>query len=307
MTLLEKSFVVVAGKGGVGRTTISLVLGHVAANAGKRTLVCLANAPPRYFDILGDVALDTKVRTISPFLDVVNLEPQSSQEEYGLKVLKNRTVHRLIFGSRVVRGFLDAVPGLAEWAMLGKATYFALEAPDASSGYDLVVFDSPATGHGLDILALPRAISTAVPGGRMHDEALVRCELMEDPARCEVVPVTVPEEMPVNETVEFVAGLNKLGIAVERIVVNMIAPPLVGNRLVDLLASETDETQLPAWLLPSAAALGRQRSRDEALKRLESLLPLEQIRLPLLSGGSLDEASLLSLVDAFSSDMAGRS
>jgi len=304
-SLLDKSFIVVAGKGGVGRTTISLVLGHVAANAGKRTLVCLANAPPRYFDILGDVALGTKIREVSPLLDVVNLEPRSSQEEYGLQVLKNRTLHRLVFGSRIVRGFLDAVPGLAEWAMLGKATYYALEGPDAPSGYDIVVFDSPATGHGLDILALPRAISSAVPGGRMHEEAFARCKLMEDPARCEVVPVTVPEEMPVNETVEFVAGLNKLGIAVERIAVNMIAPPLIGNRLVDLLTSETDETQLPAWLLPTAVALGSQRLRDEALERLESLLPLDQIRLPLLSGGSLDEASLLSLVDAFTSNMAG--
>ncbi len=303
--LLEKDFVVVAGKGGVGRTTVSFVLGHVSAARGRNTLVCLSNAPPRYFDLLGDVSVDATVRTISTNLDVVNLEPRASQEEYGLQVLRSRTLHRLVFGSRIVRGFLDAVPGLAEWAMLGKATYHALQIEDGKPRYDLVVFDSPATGHGLDILALPRAIASAVPGGRMREEALMRCELMEDATRSEVVPVTVPEDMPVNETAEFVAGLSKLGLNVERVAINMIAPSEVDPDLAALLGEWEQSEKLPSWVGPAAAALGRQQAQEESIERLGTIVPRPQIRLPMIDGGSLDEGSLLALVDAFSTGLDG--
>ncbi|MCP4602017.1 MAG: ArsA family ATPase [Proteobacteria bacterium] len=302
--LLDKDFIVVAGKGGVGRTTVSMVLGRIASSRGKRTLVCLGNAPSRYCDLLGDVVLDATIRKVSKFLDVVNLEPRASQEEYGLKVLHNHTLHRLIFGSQIVRGFLDAVPGLAEWAMLGKATFHALNIVDGRPEYDIVVFDSPATGHGLDLLALPRAIASAVPAGRMHEEALARLELMEDPSRSEVIPVTIPEEMPVNEAGEFVSGLSELGLIVERITINMVTQSAIRPELASLLNRIwTQPEPPPSWLLPTAAALGRQRVQVESIERLRTAVPANQIILPLIPGGSLDEASLLVLAEAFAKGM----
>ena len=297
--LFDKRFVIVAGKGGVGRTTVSLVIGRIAASLGKRALVCLSNAPPRYFDLIGDVALGSTIRKVSKTLDVVNLEPRACQEEYGLRILRSRTLHMLIFGSRLVRGFLDAVPGLAEWAIFGKATFHALRTVDGKPEYDIVVFDSPATGHGLDVLSLPSAIVSAVPAGRMREEALARCELMEDPDRCEVVPVTVPEEMPVNETAEFVAGLHRLGLPVERIVINMVTQSKVSPVLESMVKTATDKNDIPSWLLPAAAVLGRCGAQEESISRLGSILPIGQIKLPLIPGGSLDEASLLALTAAW--------
>jgi anion-transporting ArsA/GET3 family ATPase len=272
-----------------------LVIGRLAASRGRRALVCLSNAPSRYADLLGDVFIDSKIRSVSSLLDVVNLEPRASQEEYGLKVLRNRTLHRLIFGSRIVRGFLDAVPGLAEWAMLGKATHHALGGNGDKPEYDLVVFDSPATGHGLDILALPRAIVSAVPTGRMREEAHRRCELLEDPIRSEIVPVTLAEEMSVNETAELVTGLGKLGLTVERIAVNMVVPQQIDSRLAKMVQCD----ELPSWLRPTAAALGREKLQEENLEQLKSRVSADQIKLPMITG-NLDEASLLLLVDAFS-------
>ena len=177
-SLFDKRCVAIAGPGGVGRTTVSLALGRLAAGRGRRTLVCLCNVFSGNADVLGDMKVDATIRTVSENLDVVNLEPRSSQEEYGRRVVRNRAVHRLVFGSRVVRGFLDAVPGLAEWAVLGKATFHAMERIGGSSRYDMVIFDSPAHGHGLDTLALPRAIVASVPSGQMRDEARARCRLM---------------------------------------------------------------------------------------------------------------------------------
>ena len=303
-SLLDKRFVIIAGKGGVGKTTVSLILGRLAASKGRRTLVCLCNAPPRYSDLLGGAAVGSAIRRLAFNLDVVNLEPRAAQEEYGMQKLRNRTLHRLVFSSRVVRAFLDAVPGLAEWALIGKATYHAMETVHGRPVYDLVLFDSPATGHGLDILSLPRAIASAVPGGQMREEALLRRRLLEDPDRCEVIPVTLAEEIPVNETVEFVAGIRKLGLAVERVIINMFVPDPVGERF----AARTEAFEGPggsdSWRLPLAAALGRQKMQAESLERLTSLVPGKQICLPFIPGGSLDEGAVDRLVAAFEAGIA---
>ncbi|MDJ0765993.1 MAG: ArsA-related P-loop ATPase [Myxococcota bacterium] len=295
--LIEKQFVVISGKGGCGRTTVALALGRLCATQRKRTLVCLNNAPSRYFDIVGDIAIDAAIRPIAPQLDVVNLDPRASQEEYGLQILKSRTLHRLIFGSKIVRGFLDAVPGLAEWAMLGKATFHALGHAHTEPEYNIVIFDSPATGHGLDILALPRAIVSAVPTGRMRDEAMARCELLEDPERCEVVPVTLPEEMPVNETIESVAVIRKIGLAVERVVVNRVPVPSRSAAFEKLAGEMAVRSEIPTWALPAAAAMSWEKVQQESIRLLSEQVPVPQICLPNILGG-LDETSLLSLVDA---------
>ena len=304
--LLDKRFIVIAGKGGVGRTTVSLVLGQMAASLGRRTLVCLCNAQPRYVDLLGDVVLSTTIRKISEMLHVVNLEPKACQKEYGMQHLNNRTLHALVFSSKTVTRFLDAVPGLSDWAMLGKATYHALETVNGQPKYDLVVFDSPATGHGLNILALPRAIVSAVPTGRMREEALARCELLEDPSLSEVIPVTLPEEMPVNETVEFVSSLAELGLFVERVVVNMVASDHMSPELKDLVQQAMKSETVPSWLLPASAALSRQEMQQESLERLLERIPAEQIILPGIAKDSMNEASLLSLVTALTSQLNGR-
>lgn len=294
---LDKRFIVIAGKGGVGRTTVSLVFGLLAARRGKKALVCLCAAPPRYSELLGGVLLSPQIMSIKPFLDVVNMDPRASQEEYGLQVLKNRALHRLIFGSRVVRSFLDAVPGLADWAMLGKASYHALNQVDGLPEYDVVIFDSPATGHGLDILALPRAIVSAVPGGRMRDEALARCDLLEDPKRCEVIPVTIPEEMPVNETCEFVRGVQSLSMGVERIVINRVEQEHLENKALREFVLGYGQNSLPDWLLPSAVEIGRLSAQKQNVFRLAEELPMEQLVLPRIEGGGLDELTLPVLVD----------
>jgi anion-transporting ArsA/GET3 family ATPase len=303
--LYSKRFVVVAGKGGVGRTTLAMALGRCAAGQGRRTLVCLCNAPLRYSRLLGGVALGSEIRQVADRLDAINLEPRAAREEYGLMVLKNRTLHRLVFGSRMVQAFLDAVPGLAEWAMLGKATYHALREIDGLPQYDLVVLDSPATGHGLDVLSLPRAIMSAVPSGRMREEAQRRVSLMEDRERCEVLPVTIPEEMAVNEAIELVVGLRALDLSVERLVVNQVQTAEHGAVVAERVDAAVADGELPEWLMPAAAAVSAQRAQQASIERLTSAVSAEMIQLPALAPGGLDEASLLEIARVLHTELTG--
>jgi len=293
--LFEKRFVVVAGKGGVGRTTVSLLIGRCAAARGKRTLVCLVGAPPRYQEILGGLAVGMEARGVAPGFDVINLDPVSAREEYGLMILKSPALHRLVFGSRIVRAFLDAVPGLAEWAMLGKATYHALNRAGGRPDYDLVVFDSPATGHGLDVLSLPAAIVASVPAGHIRDEALERVRLMGDPRRCEVVPVTLPEEMPASEVLELIRGLKRHGLPMKRIVVNMVDDARHRCEIDALFDGRPGIGGLEPWLVPAATAVARRRAQEDSLARVASESRLEVMTLPAVKGRSLDEAGFALL------------
>jgi anion-transporting ArsA/GET3 family ATPase len=301
--LLDKRFVVIAGKDGVGRTTVSLVLGRLAASRGRRVLVCLCNAPQHYLEHIGEVKIDATIRTVSKNLDMVNLEPRASQEEYGRKIVRNRTVHRLVFGSRVVRGFLDVVPGLAEWALLGKATFHAMEKSDDKFRYDMVVFDAPATGHGLDILSLPRAIVSSVPTGQMREEARARCKLMEDATLCEIIPVTLPEEVGVHETIGFVSDLDHLGLSVQRIAVNMVMPKMVGAELAGHVEAAREKSELPSWLVPPATALAGQRMQQQSIESLSTVDQVDTILLPQIQDEVLNNDSMKRLAKAFSTSI----
>jgi anion-transporting ArsA/GET3 family ATPase len=298
--LLKKRFIAIAGKSGVGRTTVSLVLGHFAASRGRRVLVCLCNASSRYLDFIGDGHIDSTIRNLSENLDVVNLEPRACQEEYGRKIVRNRTVHRLVFNSRMVRGFLDVVPGLAEWAVLGKATFHAMETVGDKPRYDMVIFDAPATGLGLDVLALPRTIMKSAPSGPMREEARSRRKLLEDPTLSEVIPVTLPEEMGVNEIIGFVSDLDNLGLSVKRIAVNMVISKMVGSELAGHVEAAREETETPLWLLPASVALARQKMQQESIERLSSLGEVKPILLPMQPGTVFDETSIRHLVKPFS-------
>lgn len=294
--LFEKRFIVVAGKGGVGRTTVSMIIGLCAATRGKRTLVCLAGAPLRYAELLGGVAIGDEIHRISENLEVINLDPVASREEYGLKVLKSPTLHRLVFGSKIVNTFLDAVPGLSEWAMLGKATFHALEGSSGRDGYDLVVFDSPATGHGLDLLSLPTAIVASIPAGRIREEAQIRVKLLGNPRLCEIVPVTIPEEIPVNEAGELVEALKERGLPVRRMVVNMVSRGVHGDGIAEALDGAADPSV--DWLIPATVEAARLEIQERSIARLKRESGLPVIELPAIPDG-VDDATLLHLARRF--------
>ena len=171
MSPLDKKFLFVVGKGGVGKTTVSAALALAAVKAGKRVLVAQCNAKDRMGRLLSVDPIGPQIRQVAPGLDAVNMEPQAALEEYGLMVLKVRALYKLVFENRFVSAFLRGTPGLEAWAMLGKAQHHALEQVHGQDRYDLVIVDAPATGHGLDLLRVPKVIVHVAPPGLLRREA----------------------------------------------------------------------------------------------------------------------------------------
>lgn len=283
-TLLDRRLVVVTGKGGVGKSTVSAALALVAARAGKRVLVCEVNAQERVAPLLGAPPSGPVVREVLPGLSTVNVTPHEAMREYGLLVLKFRTIYEAVFENRLVRYFLRVVPSLAELVMLGKILHEARAEEDGRPRWDLVVVDAPATGHAVQLLRVPSALVDTIPGGPLRRDADWMEAMLVDPARTAVAIVTLPEEMPVNEAVELDAQI--------RGVLGMHRAALFVNAMPQARFTAEEGARLealadgPPPLGPAARAarLHARRAEQAAryLARAEAALDVQATVIPLL-------------------------
>ena len=170
--LESRRFVIVTGKGGVGKTTVCAAEAIAIAAKGKRVLVAMCNAKERLSVMLGSDLVGSEVALVAPNIWAVNMDPEKAIEEYGMMTLKSRALYKILFDNKYVRTFFRAVPGLHEWTMLGKAWWHTTETRDDGSWtYDVVLLDAPATGHGLDMLRVPKVILDVVPPGLLRRDA----------------------------------------------------------------------------------------------------------------------------------------
>jgi hypothetical protein len=283
---LDLKFVFVVGKGGVGKTSVSAALALAAAAQGKRVLVAMCNAKERLSYLLETGPIGPRIVPLMRNVDAVNMEPSAALEEYGLLVLRVRALYKVVFENRFVAAFLRGTPGLDAWAMLGKAQFHARETePDGRDRYDLVIVDAPATGHGLDLLRVPRVIIDVAPPGLLRREAERASELFRDPERAGVLLVTIPEDMPTTETIELHAAIRgELKLPVCGLIINQIQKPLFGDAQLHWLRALAERLPSGAKLRPLALA-SRARAEREQIQRacvskLASALPIKQVQLP---------------------------
>lgn len=219
--LLDRRLLLVTGKGGVGKSTVAAALALRLAAAGLRTLLCEVNADRRLGRMLGHPEVGPEVTPVEPNLSMVDLEPDASMREYVLSKIPSERVYRAVFENRLVRYFLRFIPALAETVMLGKVMWHLRQWPDAPGGFDRIVLDLPATGHALTLLGVPHSLVSALPSGPMSTEADWMLELLTDPAITSAVLVSLPEELPVNETLELAQALrSRLKIRIGAVVLN---------------------------------------------------------------------------------------
>lgn len=281
-SLLDKRLLVVIGKGGVGKSTVSAALALAAARAGKRVLVCEVNTKERVSALLEARPVGSRIGRLEEKIDAVDVEPEEAMREYALMILKFRSIYAAVFENRLVRYFLRAIPSLAETVLLGKILFHVKERlPDGRPRYDLVIIDSPATGHGLTLLRLPQVLLATVPPGPMAEEARWMQSTLTHPTDSAAVLVSLPEELPVNETVELSRALRDL--------VGMPRAALVLNGCVEPRLSPKERERLraaPPALAPLARAVMLREGKAELSERyaqrlaMEAELPL--VRVPFL-------------------------
>ena len=290
--LLDRRLLLVTGKGGVGKSTVAASLALRLASAGLRTLLCEVNADRRLGRMLAHPEVGPDVKAVEPNLSMVDLEPDAAMREYVLSKIRLERVYRAVFENRMVRYFLRFIPSLAETVMLGKVLWHLRQWPDAPGGFDRIVLDLPATGHALTLLGVPQSLVSALPSGPMSTEAGWMLDLLTDPVITSAVLVSLPEELPVNETLELAQALrSRLRVRVGAVVLNQSVESRFGKADLSALASRPGLTALVQTYEEDA------RRTEEAVDRLQAIdAPL--VRLPRLVTPEVGRGELVSLGDA---------
>jgi hypothetical protein len=229
--LENRRLLIVSGKGGVGRTTVAALLGAALAARGRRVLVATTGHDDRLAWMLGGEQLtDTPVEVAltqpverEGHLHIQRLVPATCVEEYGALVTRSQRLSHVVFGNKTVRRLLRAIPGLDDFAILGKVWHEAVRA----RSYDTIIFDGPASGHLRLVLGVPQAILATVAEGPLTSEAVAIRDSLQDPSVCAAVLVGLPEPWPLTELGELATALRReIGMGAGTLVVNKLWPLL---------------------------------------------------------------------------------
>jgi len=302
MDLLDRRFLFVVGKGGVGKTTVATGLALAASRRDKKVLLALVNCKERVSQLLNTDPIGAEIVTVAENFDVVNMTPDAALEEYGLMILKVKAVFNAVFKNRLVRAFLKGTPGLEAWSMLGKAFYHACP-PKGEPDYDLVIVDAPATGHALDMLRVPFVIENVAPPGLLRRDAMRAAEMFRDPERAGAVLVTIPEYMPTSETIELSDALaNELEIPVLHLVINRVLNVLFAEKerpVLENLPSEiAEDSEIRGLTVAGKRRALRETVQARAVQRVRSHVDAPCAELPYYNGLESDTAAIEAMSEA---------
>jgi anion-transporting ArsA/GET3 family ATPase len=309
--LLARRLLVLSGKGGVGKSLVGTALAVAAQRRGKRVLLVEVDTPSvaeagRFLGAGPGAGVEREVR---PGIFTVNLQPAAVMDEYVRHVVRAEFFARRVLDSPLYHRFFAAAPGLKELMVLGKV--MVLE--DARSGwgrrprYDLILLDSPATGHGLAFLKVPLAAMEAVPVGPVASNARRVLDLLRDAERTALVVVAVPEEMAVVEALEFHRmAVEQIGMTARALVLNACherrftkAQEAEVLRLTadDAMGTLPGGVSLPAALEAARRLLRRERMTRFYQARLRRALDLPLVSLPFLFQDQIGLSQVEELAD----------
>ena len=272
--------VIVAGKGGVGKTTVSAGLAMAAAQVGLRVLFVELDVKPgaeRIFGCSTPLGYEsTEIALIDPqcgtgHISARRITAQAALGDY-LDTHGLGRISRRLMKSGIVDIIATAAPGIDDLLVLGK-----IKALDLENATDLIVVDGPAAGHAISMLMAPRAMHQSVSGGPIHQQAEEILELLADGSRCQVMLVTLPETTPVNELVETAFALEE--------VVGVQLAPIVINSVEEHGVLSIPQSLDPRSGLAQAAQFhnSRVQLQSKEIARLSQKLALPTLTLPFFS------------------------
>ncbi len=223
----------VSGKGGVGRSAVTAALAMLGARRGLRVLALAMTDDLGLASHLGIDHLSHRPTEIRPGLNAAAVDRTRALDEYLRLQLHAPRIAPLGPISRGLNALADTVPGIRDIITIGKALHEA-----GRTEWDIVVTDSPPLGQLGSYLRAPQVIAGLVPVGRIRDQAASMEGELADSHHAGLVMVSVPEELPVVETMGAFDELTGL-IAMTDVITNrMLARLPVSEEKLATIASD---------------------------------------------------------------------
>ena len=299
--LFERRLIFVTGKGGVGKSTVAIALGVVAARRGLRTIVAELASQDRVRQTFAQSGETFEEVQLADGLFTISIDPESAMEEY-LRV-KTGPVGQALGSSRLFQAFALATPGMRELLSIGKVWELAQfeRRTSGAEPYDLVIVDSPAAGHGVGILRTPRTFAEIARVGPIAHQARTIAATIADREFTAVAAVATAEEMPVSETLWLRDALAEDEIPLDAVIVNARYPERFSRAERTRLQRARAKAQSPLANVALGAALSehaRASTQTEQLQRLRDGLARELVELPYLFAEEIGQTELELLADA---------
>jgi arsenite/tail-anchored protein-transporting ATPase len=294
---------VVAGKGGVGSSTVAAAYALAAARNGADVLFVAVDGRPGMGPLLGGRELDSNDRILRRIKGAGQVRGRTipADQAFGdyLELKGVGGMLRRAASAASLPMIAAATPGLEHLLVLGK-----IKELERERAADLIVVDAPPAGHAAPFLRSATGLSDVVQSGPVRDQSVEVDAMLRDPDRCRAMIVTLPEETPVTEALELAVELQgDIGLSLLPTVVNACWPDRPGLEKTPAMAARSHKITLSASAkaaLASSTDFGRERlvRQRQQIERLASSIGTPLACLPRLATPRLTLHQLGDLADA---------
>jgi len=222
---LSQKLIFVVGKGGVGRSTVSSALASAFAKENEHVLVVQWTLTDSLSPVYGLPPCGHQAVLLPPQFMTMNFSSHEAIREYFVDHLKMKWLHSFLIENKHVQKLLHAAPGISELFFLGRLLWLAdLTQNNKGRCYDRVIVDTPAMGHGVSLFGIAQTVARLGITGPLAQECERVTHLLQNPTKTAHVFVTLAEELPVEECMEFIPKASHLlGHAPKMVFINQSA------------------------------------------------------------------------------------
>ncbi|MBI5498538.1 MAG: hypothetical protein HY904_26285 [Deltaproteobacteria bacterium] len=293
--LLERRVLLVTGKGGVGKTSVSAALALAAVARGKKPLVVSCDGRPTVGRLLGPRDEGSAATDVGQGVWGMYIDFREALVDLIADMLGARRLVDAFLGNRVVRTFIHSAPSVMEMTLLHRMDR-ARSDQEPGGPFSPVIVDLPASGHALALLSTPRAVMRLVRVGPLYRRAVELLRLTHDAKQTALVVVTLAEELPINETIELVTRARDLNVPVGHVVVNAVPHLPMHPEDVALLGNlrETGPEPLRQWVGETLAGSERGARAHAEIERLKGAAQGAVTEVPFVKESGTDLAGTIS-------------
>jgi anion-transporting ArsA/GET3 family ATPase len=264
----------VSGKGGVGKSIVAAALALKKSREGRKVLLVELGDQSFYQDFFGLSSVGFAPKELKPNLAVALWSGEACLREYATYLIKVESLAKLFFENSVMSAFVNIAPALPELAILGKITSGPRK-HGPPLPYDCIVVDAFATGHFIALMEAPKGMASAVQFGPMGEQSRSIDKCLRDQELCKYHIVTLPEELPVKESVELTEKLKSEFNVDPEIIMNKVLVSPVDNKTLEKVQDEkSDLSEFARYVHFQVDRQKEMIKKAQAAKEKVSMVPL---------------------------------